>query len=217
MSRPDSPRWVFVLLLGLLAPLAGCSPGVEFKAHTEVPKPLMARIPVTLGVHYEKTFRSYTYTGDSQDRPNWRIEIGDAQIALFDRILSSMFRNIAHVKAIPDQDNAGRVAGIISPEVAEFQCTLPSETDTDFYEAQIKYEVRLYEPDGRLVARWPVAGYGKSPSGLLTTANEGLGNALDLALRDAGAQLALGFEKVAEVRKWLCSVGGECAHVARAH
>jgi hypothetical protein len=63
----------------------------------------------------------------------------------------------------------------------------------------IKYRVNVYSPDGKLADSWGFTGYGTSPAGGLSN-TEPLQNATALAMRDAGAKLAVEFRDQAIVR-----------------
>jgi hypothetical protein len=198
------PAVFFAVLL-----LAACSQSVKLTMQTEVPIPVVARLPIAVGIHYDDQFRSYVYTENSQDRPDWRIETGDSMITLFDQVLPSMFRNVSHVNSASAGGGAERLDAVISPQVEDMQFALPSETKSDVYEAWVRYKIRLFRPDGTLIADWYVTGYGKSVTELLRSRDKGLNEAMTQALRDAGARFALGFDKVEEIRAWLAEVTGD--------
>ena len=192
--------------------LSGCTKSVSLKVDAEVPIPVVAQIPVDMGVLYEAQFRDHIYTEDTDDRPDWKIESGSSQVALFNQLLPPMFRSVKEVPAIP-ASGAG-VQAVLSPQIEDMQFALPYETKSDLYEVWIKYNIRLFDPDGKLIASWPVSGYGKSSEELLKSKDAGLNAAVNLALRDAGAKLALGFDKVADVRSWLAATTRDCVTYA---
>lgn len=200
-------RPALLLLLPALALAAACTQSVKIKVDSEVPIPTVARIPLAMGVHYDAALRAYTYTEDTEDRPDWNIESGESQVQLFERILPSMFQSVTEA---PATTGVPGVAGVIAPHVAEMQFALPTETKTDFYEAWIKYQLQLFDADGQLVAEWPVTGYGKAETAMLKSKDDGLSTAINLAMRDAGAKVALGFEHVPDVRRWLALKTQDC-------
>lgn len=200
-------------LIPLLS-LAACSQSVSLKVESDVPLPVVARIPLAMGIYYEDALRNYIYTEDSEDRPKWRIESGKSQVALFDQILPSMFQSVTYVNGVPVTGTEAHLDGVLAPRVDEMQFALPTETKSELYEAWVKYSVRLYQPNGQLVAEWPVTGYGKSSEEMLKSRDAGLQAAINLALRDAGAKLALGFDQVADVRAWLAATTKDCQKYA---
>jgi hypothetical protein len=197
-----------VPLLAVVALAAACTQSVQLKVDTQVPVPTVNRIPLNVGVYYDPALRTYTYKEDTEDRPDWSIESGESQVALFERILPSMFQTVTPAAATA---GVGGVAGVIAPRVVEMQFALPTETRTELYEAWIKYQMQLYDDDGQLVAEWPVTGYGKVESTLLKSKDDGLSTAINLAMRDAGAKLALNFEQVPDVRRWLALKTKDCS------
>jgi len=197
---PSLAGFMSLLILSLL--LSGCTGSVQLRTEAQIPQPLVSEIPIRVGVHFDKQFRNYVYEEDSEDRPDWRIDNSAARLALFEQVLSSMFREVQPVKNInPAADK--NIDAVISPQVEEMQLALPGETHSDFYEAWIKYIIRLYAPSGELITEWPVTGYGKSPKGFLGNRDKGLNSAIAMALRDIGAKMALSFPKAAPVKQWL--------------
>ena len=190
-----------VLALALL--LGGCSNSINLRTEAEVPQPLVPQIPLRVGIHFDKEFRNYVYQEDTEDRPDWHVDNRDSRLALFQQVLTSMFREVRQIDANQAPDN--NIDAIISPEVEEMQLALPRETYSDLYEAWIKYNIRLYSTSGKLIAEWPVTGYGKAVKGFLGSRDKSLNKAIGMALRDIGAKLALGFPQASPVKQWLAS------------
>ena len=191
---------LFLLLFG-----AGCTQSVAFKVESEIPVPLVSKIPISMGVYYDEAFRHYVYRENSNDRPNWEIESGPSQVALFDQVLPSMFNDIKHLESLADTGPGTGINAILIPVIEEMQFSLPQETRLDIYEVWIKYRIRLLESDGSLISEWPLTAYGKTETEFFKNREQGLNNAMELALRDAGAKLAIGFPEVKEVKEWLAA------------
>ena len=186
--------------IGLALILAACEQSMLLRVDSEIPSPVVARLPVKMGVVYSDELRNYVYEEDSDERPDWKIDSGASHLALFQQILASMFEQVTEV---PTTDTVASVHAVLLPSVAEMQFALPLETKTDFYEAWIKYDVELYNRDGSPIANWSVTGYGKSSTEFMKGRDKGLNAAVNQALRDAGAKFALGFSRVEEVGAWL--------------
>ena len=184
----------------LLLILAACEQSVSLKVDTEIPTPVIARMPVKMGVFYRDELRNYVYEENSEDRPNWKIDSGSSHVALFNQIISSMF---VETKEVGGTTADTTIDAVLSPSVAEMQFAMPAETKTDFYEAWVKYNMELYNRDGSRIANWSVTGYGKSSTEFMKSRDKGLNAAVNQALRDAGAKFALGFRRVADVSSWL--------------
>ncbi len=192
----------------LLLTVSACSRSLIFDVETEIPLPLTEQIPATLGIYYPEDFRTYSYQENSDDRPNWAIGIGASQTALFDWLLSHMFKTTVQIQEF-DQPDSG-IDGIISPELVKFQFAMPDETKIDVYEAWVKYQMKLFDRNGALLADWPITGYGKTAAEFHSNDEEGLNFAINLALRDVGAKLVLGFRSIQGVPTWLAASASEC-------
>lgn len=205
MSMRDALNWIgmtrsFILPAGLLLMLTACEQSMSLKVDTEIPTPVITRMPVKVGVFYQDELRNHVYEENSEDRPNWKIESGSSHVALFEQILSSMFEE---TKEVAGTNADATVNAVLAPSVAEMQFALPAETKTEFYEAWVKYNMELYNQDGSRIANWSVTGYGKSSTEFMKSRDKGLNAAVNQALRDAGAKFALGFSGVEGINAWL--------------
>ncbi|MCY4154259.1 MAG: hypothetical protein OXD47_07455 [Gammaproteobacteria bacterium] len=185
---------------GLALFLTACQQSMSLRVDSDIPSPVVSRLPVKMGVVYTDELRNYVYEEDSEDRPEWKIDSGASHLTLFQQILASMF---AEVTEVPTTSTQVDVHAVLLPSIAEMQFALPAETRTDFYEAWVKYNVELYNRDGNAIANWSVTGYGKSSTEFMKSRDKGLNAAVNQALRDAGARFALGFSRVADVGVWL--------------
>lgn len=188
--------------------LEGCSPSLNLKTESEIPTPVVERLPLTMGVYFDEKFRNYVYEENSEDRENWHIDNSASRVALFKQVLPSMFKQVRLMPAATAARDSP-VDAIIVPQVEEMQLALPGETYSDLYEAWIKYKIRLFKPDGKLIGEWPLTGYGKQEKALFTSRSKGLNAAINKALRDIGAKLAIGFSNQEVVQQWLASRNNE--------
>ena len=101
-----------------------------------------------------------------------------------------------------DVDDAARNLAI-EPEILDFQYSSPSETKLKQYEIWIKYRLKLRDANDARIADWTIKGYGKTPTGLLTSASSAFNAATNVALRDVGAQLSIRFPRQRVVKTLL--------------
>lgn len=194
---------------------AGCTSSLNLKTQTEIPTPVVARMPLVMGVHFDDKFKNYVFEENSEDRKNWHIDNSASRIALFKQVLPSMFKEVRMLPANKAAQGS-TVDAIISPEVENMQLALPSETHSNLFEAWIKYNIRLYRPDGELIGEWPITGYGKTEKSMFTSRGKGLNSAINQAMRNIGAKLALGFSRQAVVQQWLAGRAAEKSYHAEA-
>jgi hypothetical protein len=198
MSRSLITALFTVLTLG------GCA-GANVQMQGDIPTPLVNRLPVRMGLYLEPALLQYVFEEKIQDHGDWRVEVGPMQRKLFEQITRAMFLEAVPVSSIApvgvDLD------AVLAPSIAEFQISIPSQTRSDFYEVWIKYQMRLYDTHGTLIAEWPLTAYGKANKGdfgfMDNSDKLAIRQATMTALRDAGAFLSLRFSTVPNVKAWL--------------
>ena len=195
------------LFAALMIVLAGCGP-VTLVATARIPQPLVVKIPVAVALFMPQEFVQYVHK-EERWGTDWNIEIGKAQADAMSQLLSAMFQNVIAVDSLNAGSALGSsVAAILEPSVEEYAFVTPRDAGSPFFAVSIKYRVNVYSPDGKLADSWGFTGYGTSPAGGLSN-TEPLQNATALAMRDAGAKLAVEFRDQAIVRGLLPS--GETA------
>lgn len=184
--------------------LAGCGATQVAIKDEGFPSPLVEQLPMRVGLHFHPEFASYQHEEELRDHGRWSITLGPAQLALFQRVLPAMF---AGVEVVDSVDAAGHLDAVVSVSLEDFQFAVPRQTRSSFYEVWVRYQLDLYDGTGRPIAQWPLTGYGKANehdhSRLSPRSQTVLQEAAMIALRDAGAFLALGFAEQAEIRNWL--------------
>jgi hypothetical protein len=115
--------------------------------------------------------------------------------------MSAMFERVVPVESVSagqaHADNG--VRAILEPSVEEFAFVTPRDAGSPFFAVSIKYRVNIYLPNGKLADSWGFTGYGTAPAQGLSSAPP-LQTATALAMRDAGAKLAVEFREQATVR-----------------
>lgn len=204
MSKRQMPL-VRSSMLGIglltLTLVTGCGT-VKLVATPNIPTPLIAKIPVAVALHVPKEFSEYVHK-EKRVSTDWNVDIGKGQAAGLTRLVTAMFDRVVVVDSINAGSQAGSdIKAILEPSVEEFAFVTPQDAGSPFFAVSIKYRVDVYAPDGRLADSWGFTGYGTAPSeGFSGTAP--LEVATSMALRDAGAKLAVEFREQAVVRGML--------------
>jgi len=213
-ERPGRARHVVrtCVALMLLVGAAACTP-TRFETPPDVPPPLIEKIPIAIGVHMPLEFREQVYeekrTGGGGE---YKIGLGKAQSAGFQRILEAMFEKVVVVSSLA---GAGREApgirGVLQPELEDYAFVTPLDSGTQAYAASLRYTIRLFSPEGKLAESWSFTGYGSQPaSSFPGKGDEALQAATRLAMRDAAAKLAAEFREQA-IARGLVSPGSAAA------
>ena len=195
-----------ILVVSLL--LGGCGP-THVVVAGDYPKPLTPVIPVDGGLHFDAAFYHYSYSGEAGF--DGKVDLGASQVALFNQVFAAMFRSAVEVNSI-DQGSAGNLQLVISPQVEDVQLALPHDTQLEIYEMWIKYNIRVFDQRGELVADWVMTSYGKTLDTFLGSKKSAINQAAVAALRDAGAQLVTKFNRAPGVREWLQEQVAESAN-----
>jgi hypothetical protein len=190
-------RWRWAPLLALLT---GCG-ATQFQVQSEIPEPLVVRIPVVVGFHLPAAFREAVHR-EERDGTEYVIEIGAAQAAGFGRLMAAMFTRSVPVSAA----DAGAVTdpeirGVLEPVLEELSFVTPRDTGTPLYAVSLKYRINAYRPDGQFVDSWSFTGYGTQPGSQMPGQGKVLlQKAAAVAMRDAGAKIAVELREQAIVR-----------------
>jgi hypothetical protein len=178
--------------------MSGCGP-VKLVATTNIPPPLVVKMPVSVALFVPKEFSDYAHD-EERSGTDWHVELGRAQTDGLTRLLNAMFEHVVMVDSLNSGSSAGaEIRAILEPSVEEYAFVTPRDAGSPFYAVSIKYRMNVYTPDGRLADSWGFTGYGTAPSQGISS-DEPLTQATALALRDAGAKLAVEFRDQAIVR-----------------
>ena len=177
--------------------LSGCGP-VKLVATTNIPPPLVVKLPVSVALFVPQEFSTFAHD-EERSGTDWHVELGRAQTDGLTRLLNAMFENVVLVESLNDGSAAGDIRAILEPSIEEYAFVTPRDAGSPFYAVSIKYRMNVYTPDGRLADSWGFTGYGTAPAQGISS-DQPLTQATALALRDAGAKLAVEFRDQAIVR-----------------
>jgi hypothetical protein len=182
-----------------LVALSGCGP-VRLIANTNIPTPLLVKMPIAVALFIPKEFSTYVHN-EERWSTDWHVELGKAQSDGITRLMSAMFERVIEVESVSaGQSHAeGGVRAILEPSIEEFAFVTPRDAGSPFFAVSIKYRVNIYLPNGKLADSWGFTGYGTAPASGLSSAPP-LQTATALAMRDAGAKLAVEFREQATMR-----------------
>jgi hypothetical protein len=181
--------------------LLACSP-TRFETTSEIPPPLIVKIPVVVGVYLPLEFREKVYEEKRQGGGEYTIGLGKAQSAGFMRIMEAMFTRVVSVSS-PAAGAATdpAIRGVLEPVLEDYAFVTPVDSGTPTYAASLRYTVRLYSPTGELSESWTFTGYGtEAASSFPGKGDAALQAATRLAMRDAAAKLAAEFHEQAIAR-----------------
>jgi hypothetical protein len=197
-----SHRWWLGVAAGVS--LAACKSS-EVIVEASFPTPLIAPMPVNMGVLISDELYNFIYTEDIPDQSLWTIALGDANVAMLAPLFKGMFRETRDVTAVPVAGGSAGLDGVIEPKLEKFEFDVPIGERDEFVEVWMQYQITVYEPDGTTVVQWPVSGYGKSE--LLRDKKDAVQRAAVIAMREAGATISTKFPEQPQIKEWLSGKG----------
>ena len=178
----------------------GCSKTVPVR--DAFPSPLIEALPLDVGLFYDQELLDFSHENNASSS-KWIVEFGSAHTELFDQLFKTLFRHVVLVEEIPSPTSESEdVDAIIAPSIEDIAFATPDFSGLDFYEVSLRYRVALYRPSGELINAWSINGYGRSPSRHFNS-SQSVSEATTIAMRDAAAQLAIGFQARPEVKDLL--------------
>ena len=162
--------------------------------NTIIPEPLVGIIEeVNVAVMYDENILDYQFenTNANSGESTIKIDFSRSQINLFSKILNSFFPD--HIE-LPINDNQIHpdIDFYMQTKLEAFELLSPTESRNDKYAVWLKYKIDLYDNKKIILSKWNITGYGEHETG--SRAVDSLTNAVDLALRDAGVNLAIKIE-----------------------
>lgn len=204
-SMTSAPEARTLAIAMLLMMLSACGP-TKVKVEGNFPDPLMEPVPLTMGVWYPEEFANHEFFDEAKTRAEsgWIVNTGDAQVAMWDKLLAGMFTEMVHMKGAPAASQMNPVVNaVLIPHVDELQYAIPQHTNIKVYEIWMRYRFELVTTSGDPIAEWTMAAYGKTPTAFLRSDEAAVNLAAVMALRDAGANFATSFTRVPEVAAWI--------------
>ena len=187
------------LLASAFAVVSGCSTSLIVNAN--FPVPLVDPLPVRVGILFDEAFSTYAHEEKIPQQASYSIQLGEANVSMLNQLFGSMFVATEPVVGLPlETADQRRLDAVIKPELETFEFDVPIQRTDQFVEVFMRYQLRLYETDGQLIAEWPVTGYGKAEHGNRGAA---LNRAAVVAMREAGAEISTEFSAQPAVEYWL--------------
>lgn len=197
-------KLVLTILVASLA--TGCAKSI--RVSDNFPEPIVDRLPLTIGVLYNKKLAEYVHVEDPVMDAEWTIDIGQANVDMFRALFSGMFKQTIELTLAEDgtivlPENY-KLDAIIEPRLEDFEFSVPRQSGNDQYTVWIRYNIRITTPAGARIGDWRVTAYGQVDEGRMGMGDEdSMSEAAIMALRDAAANIATTFSSAPGVRSKL--------------
>ena len=179
--------------------LTGCSTHVVVTG--EHPPVLVQPLDYNVGLVLNSSFTDYSFTREKDDQ-KIIITLGDSQTQLFSQIFEGIFTSTQRLQVKP-QITTSPMDIVVIPRVEKLQVSMPDETSLNVFEVWIQYKLEIFDTNSALITEWSVSSYGRTQTRFLKSTESALHQATNSALRDAGAQIVIGFNRIPKIRDWV--------------
>ena len=180
-----------LLCVSMLFVLTGCAK-VILRPEGELPRPLIVKTPAKVGVVVTPETGNYTHK-ESRASVDYEAQLGPTH----KQIVSEIFRaEFTEAKMFDSVDAARLEPGlhaIFEPRIEQFSFANAKETGGIYCAVTIRYQIRIYAPNGELVDNLTLTGYGSGPAPKIGNGEEELAIAGFAAMRDAAAKFLTQF------------------------
>ena len=174
--------------------LSGCT-SQSITISTSVPAPLvLSNNDLTVISYFSDNVNDYLFTSEVLEKTDnsWEINFQDTQKKIFIIIMNSFFDNNEINDSFENisENSADLIMGF---NLESFEFLTPQIASNDKYSVWLKYKINIYDQKKDLIQNWTITGYGEQ----LTESFEGndaILNAINIALRDVGANLTIKLE-----------------------
>ncbi|MBX3703217.1 MAG: hypothetical protein KF822_05545 [Steroidobacteraceae bacterium] len=173
----------------LLALASACT-ATRLTTQSQLPPPLLDKLPARVGVHYSKEFREYVHK-ETRGQVDYEVTLGPAHVTNLDWLLTAMF---AELVPVDDPARVGELSPpltmVLEPRFEEYSFLTPRDVAGEAFIVTIRYLLTVYDGDGARVDAFTYTGYGREKARTLAS-KEPLAIATQRAMRDAGAKVAV--------------------------
>jgi len=174
--------------------LSGCT-SQQITISSSIPVPLVvSNSDLRVTSYFSANVTDYQFLSDDLEKTNnsWQINFQDTQKSIFTIILNSFFDNndiSDNFDNIPE-NSTDLIMGIT---LESFEFLTPQITSNSKYSVWMKYKINIYDQKKDLIQNWSITGYGEQLTGSFE-GNDAILNAINIALRDVGANLTIKLE-----------------------
>ena len=179
----------------ILILITGCT-SQSITISSSIPSPLVNKNQnISVVTVYEDEIKNYLFESTSLETTDytWEIDFQDAQKKIFDTIFDSFFSNITEQESL-DLLNINEANIVVTVDLDKFEYLTPQLASNDKFSIWFKYKINLYNSELALIQNWDITGYGEQATGSFD-GDQSMANAINIPLRDVGANLTIQLEK----------------------
>jgi hypothetical protein len=184
----------------VLLAAAGCG-DIKVKAEPKLPPALVSRLPLTVGVYYSNSFRTYKHR-EERWGAGYEVDLGAGHVHLADQLFGLEFAGTVPVENLDAVPQNLHVAAIVEPRIERYSFLTSRDTNGQYFAVTIDYRLNMFNARGERIDSFTFVGYGSAPSKGMSSSNP-LEAATQSAMRDAAAKFLVQFPEQGTVKKLL--------------
>ena len=168
--------------------LVGCG-SQNLIIDTYIPSPLVNKNEnISARLVFDEKLQNFIFSPEKVQRNEASIEInfGSSQVKLFQNVFSSFF------SLVDFESEDSKSAKIIRIDISldKFEYLTPQMAANQKYSVWFKYNIQILDDKDQSIDNWFITGYGEQETGTFQ-ADEAFTRAIQIALRDTGANLSI--------------------------
>jgi|TARA_B100001094_G_C18162373_1_gene790089 hypothetical protein len=163
--------------------LIGCG-AQNLVIDTTIPSPLVAKNEnITARLMLDEKLQNFIFIPEELQKKEASVQIsfGNTQVNLFQNIFSSFF-------LLDDSTKTNNLN--INVKLDKFEYLTPQMAANQKYSVWFKYNIQILNVNDQPIDNWMITGYGEQEAGAFQD-DESFRRAIQIALRDAGANLSI--------------------------
>jgi hypothetical protein len=171
--------------------LAGCQ-AVTVRPEGDLPKPLIVATPAKVGVVVTPEAGNYVHK-ESRASVDYEAQLGSSHRHIVEEIFKAEFTEAKMFDSIDAARLEPGLLAIFEPRIEQFSFANAKETGGVYCAVTIRYQIRIYAPNGEFIDTLSLTGYGSGPAPKIGNGEEELAIAAYAAMRDAAAKFLTQF------------------------
>jgi hypothetical protein len=192
-----------MLSVSAMLACAGCAK-VILRPEGELPRPLIVKTPAKVGVVVTPETGNYTHK-ESRASVDYEAQLGDSHKQIVGEIFRAEFTEAKMFDSVDAARLEPGLHAIFEPRIEQFSFANAKETGGIYCAVTIRYQIRIYAPNGELVDNLSLTGYGSGPAPKIGNGEEELAIAGYAAMRDAAAKFLTQFPLLEVAKPLLAS------------
>ncbi len=187
-------QWVqgfVVVMAALLTAACGNSTPRRVDVNSDIPTPVIDKLPLTAGVVFNENLTRFTTTEQQQNGKKWQIGLGNTNRKVLSDIFTSLFENVVE---LPDAKAATTASQNIEftlvPRIDDYSMLSAGDAGGKFYAVSMRHFIDIYNAAGERADTMEVNSYGRHRKGSpMTNGTSEIDAATDDAFRDLAVTL----------------------------